>query len=183
MKVNVYIDNSNVFKNIRKINESLEDSYWVQMYDPLELSKSLVGSRELGKVYFYCVPPPAWLLSESDESRNRHAMASKYYSAVDKLDKVEIKYGYLQGGKSESQEKNVDTQICSDMVAHAALGECDAVVLVSNDGDFTSALENTKKLGKRVEVLFFRGYFSGALRKSSDITRRARKSFFKRISL
>ena len=64
------------------------------------------------------------------------------------------------------------------MVAHAALGQYDTAILVANDGDYLSAITNAKKLGKRVELLFFRGYLSGALKKSCDLTRRARKSFF-----
>lgn len=183
MRICVYIDNSNVFKNIKKIRESSHDLTWVQLYDPLELAKAVVGSRQLEKVYFYCVPPPSWLLNEGDESKKRHTTAMKYYSAVGKLPNVELKYGYLQGDKLAPLEKNVDTQISSDMVAHAALGYYDTAVLISNDGDYTSALENVKKLGKRVEVLFFKGYFSGSLRNASDLTRRARRIFFKPIVL
>jgi uncharacterized LabA/DUF88 family protein len=181
MKICVYIDNSNVFKNIKKIKQSTNDPAWVQLYDPLELAKAVVGLRQLEKIYFYCVPPPSWLLDEGDESKKKHAMAMKYYSAVGKLPNVELKYGYLQGSKSAPLEKNVDTQISSDMVLHAALGHYDTAILISNDGDYTSALENVKKLGKRVEVLFFRGYFSGSLRNASDLTRRARRIFFKPI--
>lgn len=148
------------------------------MYDPLKLAEKLSGNRELVAVYFYCVPPPVWLLSEGEESKRRHSTTSKYYSAIEKLQKVELKYGYLQGDKSDPHEKNVDTQIGSDMVVHAALGQYDTAILVSNDGDHLSAITNTKKLGKRVELLFFRGYLSGSLRKSCDLTRRARKTYF-----
>lgn len=176
-RVSVYIDNSNVFKHIKSIRQN-GDTSWTQLYNPLRLAEKLAGNRELVSVYFYCVPPPAWLLSEGEESKRKHAMASRYYSAVEKLPKIELKYGYLQGDKSDPHEKNVDTQISSDMVVHAALGQYDTAILVSNDGDYLSAITNTKKLGKRVELLFFSGYMSGALRKSCDLTRRARKVFF-----
>lgn len=177
----MYIDNSNVFKNIKKIK--VVDKSWIQLYDPLELAKILAGSRQLEKVYFYCVPPPPWLLNEGEESKKKYSTAMKYYAAVGKLPNVEIKYGYLQGDKNSPQEKNVDTQLGTDMVAHAALGYYDTAILVSNDGDFISAIENTKKLGKRVESLFFKGYFAGSIRKSCDLTRKARRSYFKLIAL
>ncbi len=183
MRICVYIDNSNVFKNIREIRRVTNDLAWVQLYDPLKLAQSIVGARQLEKVYFYCVPPPTWLLNEGEESKKKHATAMKYYAAISKLEKVEIKYGYLQGDKKDPHEKNVDTQISSDMVAHAALGYYDTAILVSNDGDYMSALENVKKLGKRVEILFFRGYCSGSLKKSSDLTRRARRAYFKQLAL
>ncbi len=120
---------------------------------------------------------------EGEESRKKHAIASKYYAAVSKLPKVDVKYGYIQGDKSDPHEKNVDTQISSDMVADAALGLYDTAILVSNDGDYMSAIANTKRLGKRVEILFFRGYLAGSLKKGSDLTRRARKVFFMPIGL
>ncbi len=181
-RVSVYIDNSNVFKNIKSIRLS-GDKNWTQLYNPLKLAERLSGNRELVAVYFYCVPPPAWLLSEGEESKQKHATASRYYSAVGKLPKVELKYGYLQGDKSDPHEKNVDTQISSDMVVNAALGQYDTAILVSNDGDFLSAIINTKKLGKRVELLFFKGYLSGSLRKSCDLTRKARRAYFEPLAI
>lgn len=182
MRICVYIDNSNVFKSIKKVRQNSNDLAWVQLYDPLVLAKAVAGSRKLERVFFYCVPPPPWLLHEGQESKTRYATAMKYYSAVGKLPGVELKYGYLQGDKTAPIEKNVDTQISSDMVAHAALGYYDTAILISNDGDYTSALDNVKKLGKRVEVLFFKGYFSNSLRRSCDLTRRARRSYFKPIT-
>jgi len=175
-RISVYIDNSNVFKTIQKIKTY--DNNWVQKYDPLKLAEKLAGKNELVHVYFYCVPPPPWLLSEGAESKRRHATASKYYTAIGKLPKVEVKYGYLQGGKTDPQEKNIDTQLATDMVAHAALGQYDTAILVSNDGDYRSAIENTKKLGKKVELLFFKGYLAGSLYRLCDLTRKARRSFF-----
>lgn len=136
MRVSVYIDNSNVFKNIKRIKKVTGDDSWVQLYDPLKLAQKLVGNRELVRVYFYCVPPPSWLLNEGEKGKRRHEVTSKYYSKISKLKDVEIKYGYLQGDKSNPQEKNIDTQISSDMVANAALGEFDTAILVTNDDDF-----------------------------------------------
>ena len=157
------------------------DKNWIQLYDPLKLAEKLIGENELVGVYFYCVPPPAWLLTENDISKKRHAITSKYYATISKLPKVEVKYGYLQGDKKDPHEKNVDTQLGIDMVAHAALGQYDTAILISNDGDFLSAIENIKKFGKRIELLFFRGYLAGSLKKGCDLTRRARCSFFIKI--
>lgn len=168
-RISVYIDNSNVFKNIRAIRRVVGDKSWVQLYDPLKLAEKLAGKNELISVYFYCVPPPAWLLTEGEESKKKHATASRYYTAIGKLPKVEVKYGYLQGDKEDPHEKNVDTQLATDMVAHAALGQYDTAILVSNDGDYTSAIENIKKLGKRIELLFFRGYLAGSLKRDATL--------------
>lgn len=180
-RVSVFIDNSNVFKNIYSIKNDTKDFSWVSLYDPLKLGQVLAGSRKLEKVFFYCVPPPSWLLQGNQKDKDRHATAMKYYAAISKLPNVEIKYGYIQGGKNDPHEKNVDTQLSTDMVTEAALNKYDVAILVSNDGDYMSAAENTKKLGKKVELLFFRGYISGALKQVCDVTRRARKSYFQPI--
>ena len=121
-------------------------------------------------------------MQEGPDGIHKHARASQYYAAVSKLDKVEMKYGYLTGDKSAPNEKNVDTQICADMVTSAALGEFDTAILVSSDGDFQSAITNSKKLGKRVEILFFKGHCSGALRQMCDLARKARRSHFTKIT-
>lgn len=180
-RVSVFIDNSNVFKNIKKIRNVYGDQSWVQLYNPLKLAQKLAGKNELVKVYFYCVPPPPWLLTEGDESKKKHAVTSRYYAAIDKLQNVEVKFGYLQGDRSDPHEKNVDTQLATDMVTDAALGAFDTAILVANDGDYMSAVANTKKLGKRVELLFFKGYLAGSLKGNCDLYRRARKSFFEHL--
>jgi len=180
-RVAVFIDNSNVFKTIQTIRRV--DKNWVQMYDPLILAQRLAGTRQLSKVVFYCVPPPAWLLSEGAESQRRHAMANRYYAKISQLPNVEVRYGYLQGDKNDPHEKNVDTQISSDMVAGAALSEFDTAILVSSDGDYQSAVQNIKKLGKRIEILFFRGFQSDALIQMCDLRRRARCIYFLPIQL
>ena len=180
-RVAVFIDNSNVFKTIQTLCRA--DPLWIKMYDPLALGNVLAGARQLVKVNFYCVPPPAWLLNEGEDSKKRHSAASRYYAKIGQMQNVEVKYGYLQGGKSNPLEKNIDTQISSDMVASAALGEFDTAILVSSDGDYQSAVTNVKKLGKRIEILFFRGFHSHALTQMCDLSRKARRSHFVQLDL
>ena len=67
------------------------------------------------------------------------------------------------------------------MVAMAALNKYDVAILVSNDGDYKSAVENTKKFNKKIEVVFFKGSLSMALRSVCDITRRVRRSYFVKL--
>ena len=62
-----------------------------------------------------------------------------------------------------------------------ALDEYDVAILVSNDGDYKSAIENTKRFNKKIENLFFKGSLSMAIDGICDIKRRARKSFFVRL--
>lgn len=79
MKVAVFIDNSNTFKNIKRIREA--DPGWVCFYDPLKLAKKLAGNRKLAYAAFYCVQPPAYLLAEDEEHIRKYKVTTKYYVA------------------------------------------------------------------------------------------------------
>lgn len=178
-RIAVFIDNSNVFHHIRDIRKT--DKSWVALYDPLILSKKLAGDRDLVYVGFYCVRPPAYLLSGNNQDQERYNLTQKYYSEIQKLSLVSIKFGDLKGTRGQLQEKNLDTQLSTDMVAMAALDEYDVAILVSNDGDYKSAIENTKRFNKKIENLFFKGSLSMAIDGMCDVKRRARRSFFVRL--
>lgn len=178
-RVAVFIDNSNVFHHIHNVKKI--DKNWVGLYDPLILSQKLAGKRNLVYVGFYCVRPPSYLLSGSLEEQKRYNITQKYYSEIEKLENVSIKFGDLRGSKGQLQEKNLDTQLSTDMVAMAALNKYDIAVLVSNDGDYKSAIENTKLFHKKIENLFFKGSLSMAINGKCDVKRRARRSFFVKL--
>lgn len=180
-KVAVFIDNSNVFRNLHDMKTT--DPSWVCFYNPLKLAEKLVGNRELVHIGFYCVRPPAYLLEEGEKGIEKHSTALQYYTAIEKLSPLlQVKYGDLRGSKGNLQEKNVDTQLATDMVTMAALGKFDTAILISNDGDYVSAVKNVKEsFLKKVEVLFLMNRLSMALRQVCDITRRARRSHFEKL--
>lgn len=179
-RVAVFIDNSNVFHHIYEIRKT--DKNWVALYNPLILAKKLAGDRDLKYVGFYCVRPPSYLLGGNGEEKRKYNLTQKYYGKIQKLPSVSIKFGDLKGTRGQLQEKNLDTQLGTDMVAMAALDEYDVAILVSNDGDYKSAIENTKRFNKKIENLFFKGSLSMAIDGICDIKRRARRSFFERLN-
>ncbi|MDD5638109.1 MAG: NYN domain-containing protein, partial [Atribacterota bacterium] len=79
------------------------------------------------------------------------------------------------------QEKNLDTQLSCDMVAMAALNKYDVAILIANDGDYKSAIENTKLFNKKIENVFFKGSLSMSIDGLCDVKRRARRSFFVKL--
>ena len=176
-KVAVFIDNSNVFRSILKIKKN-GDKSWECFYDPYQLAVKLAGNRELVSVNFYCVHPPVYLLDEDDAHKRKYVLTERYYSTIEKLPKTEVKYGDLRGSRGSTQEKNVDTQIVSDIITQAALSKFDIAIIVANDGDYVSAIENAKTFGKKIEVVYFRKGSSMNLRNSCDLARRARKAHF-----
>lgn len=178
-RVMVFIDNSNVFHSLRKLNKTGAD--YPQKYDPLELGMKLAGDRNLAGVMFYCAPSPSYLKTDGKSGEKRYWSQVEYYEAVNKIPNVELKYGYVSGPKGDTREKDVDTKIAVDMVLLASQNKYDVAILCSNDGDFQSAIKGTKELGKRVEVMYFKGSASLGLLSEADLSRRARKVFFKKL--
>jgi uncharacterized LabA/DUF88 family protein len=179
-RVAVFIDNSNIYKylsDLRKI-----DKKWVCLYDPLKLAKKLAGDRTLIATYFYCTPPPSQML-KTVEGRKKYSIQTKYYTEVQKLAGIEVKFGNLQGAGGELKEKNLDTQLTANMVSLAAQNAFDVAILVSNDRDYVSALDPTKNVfGKKIELVYFKGFISNSLLRIADVPRKARCSFFEKLN-
>jgi len=180
-RVAIFIDNSNVFhhiKNLRKI-----DPEWVSLYDPEKLANRLAGDRKTVFINFYCTPPPLYLLSGQEKERKKYSSQTRYFSAIEKNKNVAVKYGTLTGPAGQESEKNLDTQLVTDLVAMAALNKYDTAVIVSNDGDYVSAAEKAITLFKRrVEVAYFKGGLPMDLKRVCTLTRRLRRSYFTKIN-
>ena len=179
-RITVFIDNSNIYRylsDLRKI-----DKGWVCLYDPLKLAKKLAGNRTLVAVYFYCTPPPPQMLKTAD-GIEKYSIQTKYYTEIQKLPGVEVRFGNLQGAGGELKEKNLDTQLTANMISLAAQNAFDTAILVSNDRDYVSALEPTKNIfGKKIELVYFKGFISNSLLRLADVPRKARRSFFERLN-
>ena len=157
------------------------DRLWSTWYNPEVLAKKLAGKRELVGIYFYCSPPPPYLLAESEKSKQNYWKQISYYEAVKKLDKIEVKYGRITGTKGNLHEKNLDTQLNTDILIFASQNKYDTAILVSNDGDYESAMQGLRDLGRRTELAFFKYKVSWNLRRISNISRRVRRSYFEEL--
>lgn len=168
-RVAVFIDNSNVYKYLNGLRKT--DKKWICLYDPLKLAKKLAGDRALVAIYFYCTPPPPQMLN-TPEGREKYSIQTKYYTEIQKLPGVEIRFGSLQGAGEDLKEKNLDTQLTANMISLAAQNMFDTAILVSNDRDCVSALEPTKNIfGKKFELvsdtfLVYQYYGTGSFTKT-----------------
>lgn len=142
----------------------------------MNLAKRLAGNRTLVKTMFYCSPPPPILEQKKPASFEKQG---RYLSEVSKIAGVEIRYANLiKQADGNYHEKNLDTQMTTDMLMMAFRNEYDVAIIVSNDGDFADAVKNVRELAKRTEVGFFRGSLSFNLRQSADLARKLRPIFF-----
>jgi uncharacterized LabA/DUF88 family protein len=58
----------------------------------------------------------------------------------------------------------------------------DTAIVISNDGDYESAFQGVKDLGRKVELVYFRYKVSWNLKRIADISRKARRSFFEKLN-
>lgn len=175
-RVAVFIDHSNVVHRLSEMRKI--DASWAKWYSPHDLSMKIVGSRELIKTYFYCCPPPNYWLHDGKYHQKKYWDQISYYQEIRKNKDVIISYATLKGSRDNMTEKNLDTQMSSDILMKAMKNEFDVAVIVSNDGDFVSAVQYLQQMGKKTEVLYFPNRSSMELRSICDVPRRARKSYF-----
>ncbi len=179
-RVAIFIDNSNVLNTIKDLQKVGNFSY-PSAYCPEHLAKKLAGNRTLAFIGFYCAPPPAYLIQGDEADKNRYSFTMKYYGLVSKIENIFIHYATVNGGKGNLQEKNLDTQMTTDIVKMAALNKYDTAIIVSNDHDFVGATTGAQELGKKVEIVYFKGFGSWQLRQKADVPRKAKPNFFKKI--
>lgn len=76
--------------------------------------------------------------------------------------------------KVAGKSKGVDISLARDMLGHAYKDSYDAAVLIAGDGDYVPLVEDVKRLGKQVYVVFFAADGNGL----SPELRRAADTFF-----
>jgi uncharacterized LabA/DUF88 family protein len=179
-RVAVFIDNSNILLTIKQLQKT-GAYWWCSKYCPKYLSSKLSGNREIVYIGFYCAPPPSYLMTGDVADQNRYKLAMKYYGLIEKMKEVTIHYATVNGSRGSLQEKNLDTKLTADLVGMAAQNKYDTAILVSNDADFVSGTVVIQSLGKRVEVIYFKGFGSMELRQKCDVPRKAKPTFFKKI--
>jgi hypothetical protein len=71
--------------------------------------------------------------------------------------------------KGHNRSKGVDITLAKDMLSHAYMGNYEVAILIAGDGDYVPLVNEVKRLGKMVSVLFFgSGGLSDELKLASD---------------
>jgi uncharacterized LabA/DUF88 family protein len=60
--------------------------------------------------------------------------------------------------RAEEKAKGVDIALAKDFLSHAFLHNYDVAVLVAGDSDYVPLINEVKRLGKVVYVVFFQNY-------------------------
>jgi uncharacterized LabA/DUF88 family protein len=171
----IYIDGSNVYHSLKKSGWSNDKIH----FDVNALASKLKNTRSLVSVNYYCSLPRS--TNTVSGSKSSHTRQQQH---IDKLiaSCINVRFAHLMRGKDGLYyEKNLDTMMTVDMLMSAFRSEFDSVMLVTNDGDFAEAANALRELGVWVEVAFFKNALSFNLRKSANITKLLRSSYFQSV--
>lgn len=116
-----------------------------------KLGQHLVGSNNLIRLNFY----DATKIRDADEAGFRNQQ--KFHESLKRQDSVKIHLGRIEKRGQTFIEKGVDVKLAVHLLAQAYTNAYDIAIIVSGDGDFVDAVEETQRLGKKVWVALVKG--------------------------
>lgn len=163
-RVMIFIDGSNLFHTFKEFKPDIK-------YSVKKLVDKLVQGRKLIRAYYFGsekVPP-----SEGQ---------TKFYDAI-RYEGVDVTTRPIKTrshttkcpncqhiwNETTEVEKGVDVMLVTKMLSFGFRNVYDVAILVSGDGDYVSAVEEIRNLGKRVEIVSFRKSIAPNLRKIADV--------------
>lgn len=160
-KVCIFVDGSNLYFGLKNAGKETSVDFY-------KLAKELTTEkRKLIRLYYYNAP----IRKEEDEER--YKSQQRFFDGLQKTPYVTVRLGRLEKRKGEKGlvyfvEKGVDVSIAVDMLKLSYQNAYDTAILISADGDFATAIEAVKDLGKHTEVAYFKSAFSYHLRNACD---------------
>lgn len=169
-RVFVFIDGSNLYKGMKQhIGDGPFPPQSIR-----KLSEHLSGNRRLVKIFYYNSP-----MHRNDQG---YPAQQRFFDGLRKISFLELRLGRL--AKREMKvfcpnckimtdhvvcpicsnkiiptryiDKGTDVRIACDLLIHAFDNQYDTAVLISEDGDFATAIQEVQRLKKKVENVFFR---------------------------
>jgi len=136
LRVMVFIDGSNLLHSSQRFKQGFKIDY-------VKLVQELVGGRNMIRSYFYCsykIPP--------------NEKETKFHEAL-KRQGIAVVARRLRQRGSQYVEKGVDVALVTDMLGFAFKNAYDVAILVSGDEDYVGAVDEIKRVGKKVEIASF----------------------------
>lgn len=139
-KTAIYIDGSNFYFSVRK--------RFNRKVDIEKFCKKLVENNELVKINYYISP------LNQETHPEKYLEQQKFFDELRKISKLNIIFGRLEKRKRNGEvyyvEKASDINLALDLVLDAQKEIYDEAYLISNDGDFSGAVEAAKSFYKKV---------------------------------
>ena len=142
-KIVIYIDGSNFYFSAKKT--------FKQKIDIEKICKKFVGINKLIKINYYISPV-------GDSNPKMYVEQQKFFEKLRKIENLEIIFGRLEKRKRDGEiyyvEKATDVNLALDLVLDAQADIYDEAYLISNDGDFSVAVEaSIKRFKKQVNYV------------------------------
>ena len=146
-KIMIFMDGSNLFRTCLILSPPFRP-------DILKLRDLLVSGRRHIRTYYFCSignPPRESQTKFLDKLKTSH---------IDVIEK-QLKYrGRDIDDKPVLVEKGVDVALVTTMLCMAFTNAFDVAIIVGGDNDYKQAVEEVKRIGKRVEIVFFESAIS-----------------------
>ena len=139
VRVMIFIDGSNLFWACKTISFKIDFE---------KLKNVLADGRYLIRPFYYCAIP------EKPNTKQVNFLRMLRYLGFEVVTKT-LKRRISSDGRIFFVEKGVDVALVTDMLSMAFKNAYDVAVLVSGDNDYIRAVEEIKRLGKRVEIASF----------------------------
>ena len=176
-RVAIYIDGSNFYFSIKKRFNCKVDIE--------KFCKKLVGENNLIKINYYISPV------EQFSNPEMYAEQQRFFRKLKKINKLKIIFGRLEKRKRKDGEvyfveKATDVNLALDIVLDAQANLYDEAFIVSNDGDFSGAVNAAiKRFEKKVTYVAISNnkMISHHLKKVASKTLRIEEDFIKEVKL
>jgi len=174
-KIAIYIDGSNFYFSIKR-------TFGCKI-DIEKFCEKLVKDNELIKINYYIAP-----IGETNPKM--YAEQQKFLEKLRNIKNLNIIFGRLEkrkrDGKTYFVEKATDVNLALDLVLDAQLGDYDESYLISNDGDFSSAVKSViERFKKKVIYISIgnRKSISYHLKKVASSTLKINENFISDVKI
>lgn len=173
-RVAIYIDGSNFYFSIKRFNLKIDIN---------KFCRKLVGNSNLIKINYYIAPVD--IMSNLRE----YSKQQKFFSKLKKIKNLNIILGRLEKRKTGNTvyyiEKASDINLALDLVLDAQKDLYNKAFLISNDGDFSTAVSSAIGFGKEVIYVAIgnKRFFSHHLNKVATTTIKINKDFLSDLKL
>jgi uncharacterized LabA/DUF88 family protein len=151
-RIMIFIDGSNLYHNLKTHNLNTR-------IDFKKFSDLICAGRKHIRTYYYNTP-----IKQADDPAE-YRRQQLFFDGLRRTPYLELKLGYFLKKTKKCEncghtlsypvEKGCDVNLAVDMMSMAYKNLYDVAILVSSDGDFASACQCVKDLGKHIENTYF----------------------------
>jgi uncharacterized LabA/DUF88 family protein len=139
----------------------LKSEYNMAKVDYGALAEKMAGGLDILRTYYYDCPP-FQSSNPTVQERERFSRAQKFFTALDRLPRYEVRLGRLakrvdSSGQTFFEQKRVDIMLGVDMALLCGKGQITHAAILAGDSDFIPAVVAAKSQGVLVSLFHGQG--------------------------